>query len=414
MKCISCAAGLVLGLAACHSQSSQPPTTASPAKATAPVAATPAATSSAGTAYAVYRGWLPGQADSITLHVVFTPRTAGATGTAAFGSYYGPDGHPYTLQGQPSAAPDSVVLLNTSPEASAGATTPSPSWRLRRQPGPGDLVGTVGEQAVHLRLVPPSANALTFAVRYFADSAAAFPQEAKSPVGHIALQALEPVGGSAASRAALAANLVRDLRGDTLSNLPVGPLAAYYQQQRTRFFRDYRTDAAASRPAPADTAGIGAFGVGLSYTEQTTTYVVCQQGSLLSLGFFRYDFSGGAHGNYGTTGASYDLRTGRRLRYDDIFLPAAKTQLPALLAQAVRPLVGLTAGEPLDQALFVKKMPVTPNVFLTPGGVVFSYQPYEIASYAQGEIRVFLPLPAVRALLRDGLPLPSSGSVAGR
>jgi hypothetical protein len=80
----------------------------------------------------------------------------------------------------------------------------------------------------------------------------------------------------------------------------------------------------------------------------------------------------------------------------------------------VRPLVGLGAGEPLDKALFVKKMPVTHNVFLTTGGVEFVYQPYEIASYAQGEVRVFLPLGQVRALLRPGLPLPGTANVATR
>jgi hypothetical protein len=53
-------------------------------------------------------------------------------------------------------------------------------------------------------------------------------------------------------------------------------------------------------------------------------------------------------------------------------------------------------------------MPVTRNVFLTAGGVEFIYQPYEIASYAQGEVRVFLPLAQVRALLREGLPLPGN------
>jgi hypothetical protein len=74
----------------------------------------------------------------------------------------------------------------------------------------------------------------------------------------------------------------------------------------------------------------------------------------------------------------------------------------------VRPLVGLADTDPLDKQLFVKQMPVTHNVYLTTGGAVFIYQPYEIAAYAQGEVRVFLPLAAIRPLLRDGLPLPGS------
>jgi hypothetical protein len=102
------------------------------------------------------------------------------------------------------------------------------------------------------------------------------------------------------------------------------------------------------------------------------------------------------------------------LPYDAIFQPTAAAQLPALLDRAVRPLVGLQANEPLSKQLFVRKMPVTHNVFLAPGGVVFIYQPYEIASFAQGEIRVFLPFSELRPLLREGLPLPGSSPVATR
>jgi hypothetical protein len=395
----------LLGLAACNSQPTATTTTTATGATTQPAAVT----DSPGTSYHVYRALLPGQADSITLHLVAAPRSFDATGiTGHFGSYYGLDGHPYTLQGQPSPAPDSVVLFETSPEKAINPNGPTLYWRLRRQAGRGDLAGTVGGQPTRLRMVQPAAGALTFAVRYYADSVAAFPKEGKSPHGHISLQALVPVGGDTGLRERLTDNILVGLRGDTLDGLPPVALSALYKQQRQQFFKEYREDAADSRPAPADTAGIGAFAPGLSYEDQTNTYVLYRQTNLLSLEFFHYNFSGGAHGSYGSTGASYDLRTGHRLRYADIFRPEAAQQLPALLGQAVRPLVGLAANDPLDKQLFVKQMPVTHNVYLTTGGAIFIYQPYEIAAYAQGEVRVFLPLAKIRALLRDGLPLPEA------
>ncbi|MFD1871436.1 DUF3298 and DUF4163 domain-containing protein [Hymenobacter bucti] len=415
MKPSLCALAALLALAACHSQPNQPTAGDAASPATTPTAGQAAVANSPGTSYQVYRALLPGQADSITLHLVSAPRSASNADLAGhYGSYYGPAAHPYSLMGQPSAAPDSVILFDTSPEKAVGTGGDNLFWRLQRQAGRGDLAGTVGGQPVRLRAVAPAAGALTFAVRYFADSAAAFPKEAKSPLGRISVQALVPLGGNEAARTTLEASMLRDLRGDTLDGLPTITLTALYKQQRQQFFKEYRQDATDSRPAPADTAGIGPYGIGMSYEDQTATYVLYQQGSLLSLGFFHYNFSGGAHGNYALTPASYDLRTGRRLRYDDIFKPTAAQQLPALLGQAVRPEVGLQPGEPLDKQLFVSKMPVTHQVYLTATGAIFVYQPYEIASYAQGEIHVFVPLSALRPLLRDGLPLPAASNVAAR
>jgi hypothetical protein len=405
MKRLSGACALLLGLAACHSQTNQPATTeATLAPKTAATATTPAEADSPGASYRVYRGLLPGQADSITLHLVTALQPRYDThGPSSQGSYYGADGHPYQLASQPSA-PDSLVLNDYSPEHGASPTGQAPIWRLRQQPD-GSLAGTIGTQAVRLRRAAP-AGGLSFVVRCFTDSLAAYPdQAATSPKARIYVQALVPTGGPAAVRERLQAGILRTLRGDTLDSAPAVALPALFQQQRDTLFAGYRTDVAeilrSTEPDERPSAT-------LNYDEQTATQVLYQAGDLLSLGFFNYTYSGGAHGMNTTMAASYDLRTGRRLRYDDIFLPTAQAQLPALLAQAVRPLVGLKPNEPLNQTLFVTKMPVTHNVFLTAGGVEFIYQPYDIAAYAQGEVRVFLPLAQVRPLLRDGLPLPGN------
>ncbi|MGI4874663.1 MAG: DUF3298 domain-containing protein [Janthinobacterium lividum] len=395
-------AGL-LALAACHSQT-QPATTAdAPAAATIPP--TPAAAAdSPGASYRVYRGLLPGQADSITLHLVTAPQPRyDAGGISRYGSYYGADGHPYEVQAL-SSAPDSVALIDLSPEH--GGLENSPAWRLKQQPD-GNLAGTVGGQPVRLRRVAPPVGGLTFAVRCLTDSLAAYPKKADSPHARIDLQALVPTGGPPA----LATNMLRDLRGDTLNGLPAPALPALYQQQRDTFYKEYCADIA---DMLADTPADERPSLTLNYDDQTSTSVLFHKSNLLSLGFFSYSYSGGAHGLNGTTVASYDLRTGRRLHYDDIFLPTAQARLPALLEQAVRQLLKMKPNEALDEQLLVAKIPLTHNVCLTAGGALFVYEPYEIASYAQGEVRVFVPLMQLRPLLREGLPLPGAASVAAR
>ena len=403
--------GLLLGSVACQPQ--QPATGATDAPASPPTSAMPA--SPPDTRYGVYRLLLPGQPDSLTLHLTAVPRLFDYTaGTGYLGSYYGPDGHPYALQSQGSTDPDSVVLFEGSPEKAGSDDATSPSWRLRRQPG-GALAGTVGGAAVRLRRVLPMPGRLYFTTRYFADSVVAFAGKRRSPAAQLSLLALLPQGGPEAVRKDLEDNMLRDLRGDTLGGGLVLPLPQLYRELRKQYASDYRADATdAAASVGTDSSAI--MGYALRYDSQQACYVLYQDAQLLTLAYFSYDYMGGAHGSYGTTGASYDLRTGRRLRYQDIFQPTAAARLPALLAQAVRPLVGVQPGAPLDEQLFVKQLPITHNVFLTAGGAEFIYQPYEIASFAQGEIRVFLPLAQLRPLLRPGLPLPAgaAASVAAR
>lgn len=174
-----------------------------------------------------------------------------------------------------------------------------------------------------------------------------------------------------------------------------------WQQWQKQFAKDYREDAQALRSD--DTTETPAYA--LRYESQQATYVLWNQAPLLSLAYYNFSYSGGAHGSYGTMVASYDTRTGQRLRFADIFRPGAEAQLSPILDRAVRRTLRIAAGEALDQTLFVKKMPVTHNVYLTGGGAVFVYTPYEIASYAQGEIHIFVPMAELQSLLATPRPV---------
>ncbi|MDO7847135.1 DUF3298 domain-containing protein [Hymenobacter sp. M29] len=381
-------------LAACHSDTKTTQTaTTSDTPPVAADAASPALTDSPGAYYRQYRGLLPGTADTITLNLTVAPRRSDDTELAgAFGSYHGADGHPYELASKPTPAPDSVLLFDVSPEK-ADNQREGANWRLRRQGT--ELTGTYNGQPLQLREVQPDGS-LPLVVRYYADSIVAFPGVAKSPAAHLSLQVLLPKAGSTP----LAENIMRDLRGDTLPNLAVSQFPQFWAKQRADYQKSYRADAEEGRKSLRGASDDLPFGYGLNYEDQQSTYVLWNQGSLLSLGFYGYSFTGGAHGNYGTLAATYDTRTGQRLRFADIFRPNFEAQLSKLLDAAVRRTLRIPTTQPLEETLFVKTMPVTHNVYLTGGGAVFIYTPYEIASYAQGEIPVFVPMAELQPLLK--------------
>lgn len=393
------ATGLGLLLASCQSKSD----TATSTTATTPALAAPAApTDSPGTWYRQYRGVLPGTTDSVTLHLQSFVQQQGnfATGRV-MGFYAGSDGRPYELWGEDgTASADSLILTDGNlMQADEGAV--QPRWHLKRV-GTG-LEGTRAGQAVQLRLLEP-AEGVHFLTRTFTDSVPARPNHPEdSIVGRIRLHGLLPVNGPA--RQPLQAALVRGLRHDTTETKPAPALAEFWRQQRTEFAKEYQEEVGPLvASAKADTSDYSPLAT-LNYEQEDRALILWNQGNLLSIGYFIYSYSGGAHGNYNTTVRSYDTRTGRMLRYQDIFQPNAEKPLEKLLGQYARPVLGLKPNQPLSDALFENTLPATHNVFLTSGGVVFVYAPYEVASFAQGEIRVFVPFSALQPLLQPGLPV---------
>lgn len=390
---------LILLLAACNSGTDKPAATAStvaPKKATSE-----ASTSNDGAWYRQYRTLLPGTTDSVTLHLQRFPNKPGEYTARLAGFYAGADGQPWEVMGNQSAStPDSLLLHDTSP-GKVGEGSVGPRWLLRRQGN--NLVGTLGNQPLVLRLVQPPAS-VSLVAHSFVDSVAARPAHPQDSLfGRIRLLALLPTSGPATPQ--LTAAVVRGLRGDTTDAKPAPALAALWEQQRSSFFKDYQEDVTPLlTAAEADTASYRPAAT-LNYEAETSTYVLWNADNLLSVGFFNYSYSGGAHGNYATSVCSYDTRTGRALRFADIFRPGSELQLEKVLGKYARPALGLTAAEPLSRALFTNSLPVTHNVYLTSGGAVFVYGPYGIASYAQGEIRIFVPFTALRPLLQPSVPV---------
>lgn len=90
-----------------------------------------------------------------------------------------------------------------------------------------------------------------------------------------------------------------------------------------------------------------------------------------------------AHGMYGVSYINYDIRGERTFTLTDLFKPEALASLPAIIRAKARSMAA-EIGRTDIQAL-----PAGGDFTITADGdVVFVYQPYEVASYAQGIIRI--------------------------
>lgn len=130
-----------------------------------------------------------------------------------------------------------------------------------------------------------------------------------------------------------------------------------------------------------------------------TTYIITQpKAAYLSVVFTRERDWGGAHNNWISKVFSFDLKTGKLLQTSDLFtgtpkqLAALQKRLGELAVEA-----GVDDFDCLPKAFQVmvndpKKTPLNmQKIALTRDGLVFIYDPYEIASYGQGTIMLTVP-----------------------
>lgn len=122
------------------------------------------------------------------------------------------------------------------------------------------------------------------------------------------------------------------------------------------------------------------------------------------------DYWGGAHGMYGTYPLLFDLSTLEQIQNKTLFRPGFEKQLNAIVKDCAliqmiknrqKNAPALSAEERSD--LESRDVKAHDTFYLDKKGITYVYNPYEIASYAEGLIEVFVPFDRVRALLKPGV-----------
>ncbi len=112
------------------------------------------------------------------------------------------------------------------------------------------------------------------------------------------------------------------------------------------------------------------------------------------------EYTGGAHGNYGSSGVNFDAETGELLTLSDLltdeegFRERAEEEL-------IRKLTAAYSDElfPDYEDTILKMWESGFNWYLDGAGITFIFQPYEIGPYALGEVCVTLPYQEMEAYL---------------
>jgi hypothetical protein len=120
-------------------------------------------------------------------------------------------------------------------------------------------------------------------------------------------------------------------------------------------------------------------------------------------------YEGGAHGMARITYQSFDPATGARLRLVDLADSTGRDSLEAMGERAFRAARELSEDVDLQEAGFFVwnggDFALSENFGVTRAGLVFHWNPYDIAPYSEGPSTITLPWEAVRRFIRADGPL---------
>lgn len=144
-------------------------------------------------------------------------------------------------------------------------------------------------------------------------------------------------------------------------------------------------------------------GMSLSIENETRLMVMFENEKVISLAQFIYSYTGGAHGNYGTKVVTLNKITGNTLTLSDVLTPEGIKMLPTLLDAVARVQYAIKNKNSLDQnGFFVKTITPSTEFYITKSGIGFIYPPYELRSFADGEITLQVPMALIAAYLKEG------------
>ncbi|QEC75146.1 RsiV family protein [Mucilaginibacter ginsenosidivorax] len=130
--------------------------------------------------------------------------------------------------------------------------------------------------------------------------------------------------------------------------------------------------------------------------------VLMQDSSITTLEVSGYTYQGGAHGSSGTYFINWNTKANKSITLNDLFIDGYADKLKAVAERIFRKDEKLSDTASLARDYFFKdnKFALNDNFSVTPIGLKFIYNQYEIKPYAAGITELFIPYSQIKTLLR--------------
>ncbi|GAB2687167.1 hypothetical protein GCM10027037_06700 [Mucilaginibacter koreensis] len=142
------------------------------------------------------------------------------------------------------------------------------------------------------------------------------------------------------------------------------------------------------------------------YTLDSHARVIDQDSTLLAIELSGYYYEGGAHGMTITNFLNWDTKNKKPLGLDDIFVSGYQPKLTQIADTIFRKEELLSPTASLAHDYFFKdaKFSLNDNFVVTPTGIKFLYNAYEIKPYAAGQTSIEIPYNKLKKLIKPDSP----------
>ncbi len=129
--------------------------------------------------------------------------------------------------------------------------------------------------------------------------------------------------------------------------------------------------------------------------------VLMQHYPIVALSVYSYEYTGGAHGNYGTTFLNYNCKTQSRIELKNLFNNDELLELTKIAEQIFRKQEGLGKNDDYSNYFFDNGQFTLPGNFcIKKDGLLFQYGIYEIKPYVAGTTDLFVPYETIKQLIK--------------
>lgn len=196
---------------------------------------------------------------------------------------------------------------------------------------------------------------------------------------------------------------IRDYFGDNYENLSPEEAVSQYTEDYIASYKeledDFRLEIERSNGQPVTSW--------FAYYEMSDNAIEYNRSDLLSYSVSFSNYTGGAHGAHSTRYHVIDLKTGKTITEEAIFIDNYQEQLARILVDKIATLNEVQDAKELENIGFFSVDEIFPNdnFMIDDTGITYAFNEYEIAAYVVGLIEVHIPFKEIDYLIRRDSPI---------